>query len=429
MRFGVRPGLERIGRLLDALGNPQDAYPIVHVAGTNGKGSTSAMIASILAASGRKVGLYTSPHLVNYGERIVVDGLPISQEELDAVTADAEPAVRRDRELTEFEIGTALAFSHFRRAGVDVAVVEVGLGGRWDATNVVSPALTVITPIDLDHTQVLGDTLEKVAAEKAGILKPGVPLVLAPQQPAAEAVIVERARELGVPVWSPGGGAPPGGEAIVEAFREQPPAVPLVGPHQRVNGSVAVLAGAVLAAMGWGLDTPDVRLGIEGVRWPGRTEVVQRDPVVLLDGAHNPASTRALAAALAEWGWSASSVLVFATLAGKPVVEMLEVLDPFFEDVVFTKAAGRLPGQDPEAMAELVRGRRRGRVAVEPDPNAAFERALAAAGPSGSVLVSGSLYLVGALRGRWPFPRLFSRGAAAEVAAACSDGTTDSAVP
>src|SRR5690606_191246 len=155
-----------------------------------------------------KVGLYTSPHLVNYGERIVVDGLPISQEELDAVTADAEPAVRRDRELTEFEIGTALAFSHFRRAGVDVAVVEVGLGGRWDATNVVSPALTVITPIDLDHTQVLGDTLEKVAAEKAGILKPGVPLVLAPQQPAAEAVIVERARELGVPVWSPGGGAP-----------------------------------------------------------------------------------------------------------------------------------------------------------------------------------------------------------------------------
>src|SRR5690606_9933589 len=152
------------------------------------KGSTSAMIASILAASGRKVGLYTSPHLVHYGERIVVDGLPISQEELDRVTAEVEPAVRRDRELTEFEIGTALAFSHFRRAGVDVAVVEVGLGGGWDAPNVVSPALTVRTPIDLDHTQVLGDTLDKVAAEKAGILKPGVPLVLAPQQPAAEEI-------------------------------------------------------------------------------------------------------------------------------------------------------------------------------------------------------------------------------------------------
>lgn len=439
LRFGMRPGLDRIRRLLRALGDPHLAYPVVHVAGTNGKGSTAAMIASVLAASGYKVGMYTSPHLVAYGERIVVDGLPITAAEMAAVVAEVEPALRglegtagpapaggppRDG-FTEFEVGTALAFCALRRSQVDVAVVEVGLGGRLDATNVVSPLLTVITAIDLDHTQVLGDTLAQVAGEKAGILKPGVPLVLAPQQPEAEAVVRRRAEEVGAPVRD----AVPGHCGPFTALQGQPLRLPLLGSHQQVNAAVAITAAGVLAEAGWDIDAGTVARGLANVRWPGRIEVVQDNPLVILDGAHNLASTEALASTLAELGWNRCAVLVFGTLTGKPADAMLRRLMPYCKDVVLTQVEGRLPAQDAAEAGARWSGVWPGEVVVEPDVEAAFARAEQMAGPRGTVLVSGSLYLVGALRHRWPFPALFrreprwgQRDAAALVAGPVADG-------
>lgn len=395
--FGMRPGLERMERLVAALDHPQRAYPVIHVAGTNGKGSTSAMIAAILAGCGLRVGLYTSPHLVHYGERIVVDGRPITDEEMASVAAEVELAVEADPGLTEFEIGTALAFCHFRRCGVDAAVVEVGLGGRWDATNVVAPALTVITPVGMDHTSILGDTLAGIAGEKAGIIKEGVPLVLAPQAPEAEGVIVVQARAVGAPVvWA---------EAAPESV-----ALSLAGRHQRVNAGVAMAAAETLRAMGWPVTEEAIAYGLAHVHWPGRIETVQRDPLVILDGAHNVMGVDALAEALPSLGIGPrSAVLVFGVQTGKPSAAMVRRLQPFCRDVVFTRADGRLPGEDPERIRAAVEGEWTGAVAVERDPHRAFAWAEERAGRDGVIIVSGSLYLVGALRDRWPWPPLFHR--------------------
>ena len=464
-RFGERPGLERIQFLLNALGNPERAFPAVHVAGTNGKGSTSAMIASVLRAAGLRVGLFTSPHLVRYNERIVVDGRCISDEELDALMGELEPLLRMAAaapgvgQPTEFEAATAAAVAYFARRRVDVAVVEVGLGGSLDSTNVVRPVVSVMTPIGLDHTNRLGKTLAQIARDKAGIIRPGVPVVSAAQAPEAAQVIAEAAAARGAPLLmagrdfdvrlrgvgpdgtefdvkvpvTDGEAAGAGGHAAKAAERWMKGLrVPLLGAHQAGNGAVAAVACLVLREAGgapgpvgaypaphpgpdpvprpaaqqavplgkWaGITEAAVREGLRNVRWPGRMEVLPGRPAVILDGAHNAEAAAVLAEALRAVFPSRRPVFVFAALREKPVDRMLEQLLPLGRAVVLTAPrSSRTPPMDPHELARRAADRIEA-VFVEPAAERAVEKAKALAGPEGVVCVCGSLYLVGEVRG------------------------------
>lgn len=414
-RFGEKPGLARIRFLLERLGNPHRAYPAVHVAGTNGKGSTSAMIAGILQAAGYRTGLFTSPHLVRYNERIKVDGVPISDGDLAALLGrlreHAEEAAADSAlgQPTEFEVGTAAALAYFAQAAVDVAVVEVGLGGRFDATNVVEPLVSVITPIGLDHTQVLGGTLAEIAAEKAGIIKPGVPVVCAAQRPEARDVIVARAEELGAPAYLAGRDfesrlsdvdqhgtrfAVRWGERWLEDLR-----VPLLGPHQAGNGGVAVAAAQVLAGRGLAVPEEALRCGLGAVRWPGRMELWPGQPALLFDGAHNAEGAQVLAEGLQAVFPGRQPVFVLGMLGEKPIDAVLSTLLPLGQAAVLTAPrVGRGAPADPAELARRARGLVP-RLAVEADPLEALALARSWAGPEGLVCVAGSLYLVGELQG------------------------------
>ncbi|HSN91666.1 MAG TPA: cyanophycin synthetase [Anaeromyxobacteraceae bacterium] len=314
----MRFGLERMERALEALGRPDRAYPILHVGGTNGKGSTCAMAAAALAAAGHRVGLYTSPHLQRFEERIRVQGEPVPEPTLADLVAevrhacpwhDAAPSGER---LTYFEFATLLGLLHFARVGVRVAVVEVGLGGRLDATNAVLPLVAAVARVGLDHTQLLGDTVESIAREKAGIFKPGVPAVVHGEQPpgALEVLRAEAARR-GAPLRI----APPGYAGTVA----------LRGPHQRANAALAAEALALLDRAGVPVPPAAVAEGIATARWPGRLEEVGG---VLLDGAHNPDGAAALAAALAALFPGRPVELVFGVLADKDHAAMVAALAP-----------------------------------------------------------------------------------------------------
>jgi dihydrofolate synthase/folylpolyglutamate synthase len=285
----IKLGLDRIRAVLEALGNPQRAYRIVHVAGTNGKGSVCAMIDAGLRAANVHSGMFTSPHLIEPTERIQVDGMPVSREEFEQafnVVHEAANKLDLDTHPTYFETVTAMAFWLFRERRVEMAVVEVGLGGRLDATNIVEPVLTVITPIDYDHQIYLGNTIEEIAGEKAGILKKGVPAVFSKQRPEAARVLDARAAELGIPVTRAEQFEIR--DLVVDARGSRFSGVncPLAGEHQIDN---AVTAAQSLIAL---RVAPQ---GIEEARWPGRIEHVTPNPDTILDGAHNPAGARALA--------------------------------------------------------------------------------------------------------------------------------------
>ena len=329
-------GLERITVLLEALGNPHRAGSFVHVAGTNGKGSTSAMIEAGLRASGARTGLYTSPHLSEPTERIRIAGAPISRRQFasafDTVHSTAErllDAHGLDLHPTYFETVTAMAFLSFRDAGVDQVVLETGLGGRLDATNVVCPALCVITPLDLDHQQFLGDTIERIASEKAGIFKPGVPAILAEQSPAAAAVL--RSHAQGPCVWTQDH---PIRNLQLDARgsrfqldREQI-VCPLAGEHQVENAHTAALALGELGV------SP---LGIAATVWPGRLEQVSTAPEIILDGAHNPAGIRALVTYIERFYAHRTIVLVFGVMQDKAVSEMAQMLFPLAHQLILTR--------------------------------------------------------------------------------------------
>lgn len=407
-RFGEKPGLERIRFLLDALGNPERSFPTVHVAGTNGKGSTSAMLAAMLRAAGRRVGLFTSPHLVDYNERIAVDGRPVDDLSLDAALAKLGPVVEAAAKSavgqpTEFEVATAAAMLCFAEADVDVAVVEVGLGGRLDSTNVVHPVVSVITPIGLDHTNRLGGTLADIAAEKAGIIRPQVPVVCGPQPEEAFQVIAEAAAAAGAPLVAAGRdydftlvAADRDGTVFDVRYRDRRLRglrTALLGPHQAVNGAMAAAAGLTL-----GLPEAAIRKGLETVVWPGRMELLARRPFVLLDGAHNAEGAQALAAALSVVFPDRRPVFVMGILREKPVERMLQALLPLGRAVVFTvPRSSRTPPMPPEELARLAGGLI-DEVATELDAGRAMERAWELAGPEGLVCVCGSLYLVGEVR-------------------------------
>jgi dihydrofolate synthase/folylpolyglutamate synthase len=385
--LAMRFGLGRMERALVALGHPERRYAVLHVGGTNGKGSTCAMAAAALGAAGHRVGLYTSPHLVRFNERIAVDGVPID----DAALAARVDEVRRacpwheagdpEDRITYFEFATLVALQEFAARGVGAAVVEVGLGGRFDATNAIArPAVTAIARIGLDHTQLLGDTVEQIAREKAGIFKPGVPAVVHGQQPAGalETLRAEAAAR----------GAP-----LTVAPADYPGALGLRGPHQRGNAALAAAALRALDAAGARVSAEDIARGIAGAAWPGRLEEVGG---VLLDGAHNPQGAAALAAALPALHPGRPVELVFGVLADKDHAGMLAALAPAVRRLHLLaphSARARAPGE-VQALARSL-----GLAAdVHPDLPAALACARAAAGDGGLVVVAGSLYLVGEAR-------------------------------
>ena len=397
----IQWGLERIDAMLAALGSPHQAWPSIHVAGTNGKGSVAATAASVLEATGRKVGLYTSPHLVDFRERIVIGGAPVDADFIEICAARVLPLARREN-ASFFESVTALAFLAFAEAGIDSAVVEVGLGGRLDATNVIVPRVAVVTGIARDHADYLGDTLEEIAIEKAGIAKPGIPLVLGPMPDRLLEVFRSRTEELAAPTFALGiDGAVEsvrpvhGGTRFTYRSRMFPSGIdlctPLHGSHQATNAALAVLA---LEKAEFGPPSVDVvRRGVAAVQWPGRFHRLERGGPWILDMAHNTAAADALSHALVEAGVSRPVVPVLAILGDKPWREMLEPLLQLASAAVFTVAPSSPPSRrwDPVLAAEAVRGHR---AEVVLDFGAALARARELAG-EGTVVVTGSAHTVG----------------------------------
>lgn len=329
----VKLGLHRTRELLERLGRPQDGLRIVHVAGTNGKGSTSAFIAGILQAAGYKTGLFTSPYILRFNERVQVNRRDISDEDLyeDACRV-RDIAEAMDERPTAFELITAVALVHFARVGCDAAVLEVGLGGRLDSTNVVDPVACAITPISLDHTHVLGGTIDKIAHEKAGIIKPGVPVVCALQTDEAMAVIRNRAREVAAPLIVPRfGRVHAHAEGLRQAFSYDgltDVRLRLAGVYQPSNAVVAIEVARLLRTRGFDISDAAIKQGLEATRWPGRFEVVGEAPVVIVDGGHNPQGARALASSLREYFPQGGVTFAMSVLRDKDYRSMLASVLP-----------------------------------------------------------------------------------------------------
>ncbi len=403
--------LARVERLLNLLGDPHRRFKSVHIAGTKGKGSTSAMIASILHAAGYRTGLYTSPHLHTFRERIRLNGQMIAQAQVAALIERLKPLVERIEGITTFEIMTALAFTYFAQRGAEFVAVEVGLGGRLDATNVIEPLVAVITSLSYDHTEVLGTTLSEIAREKAGIIKEGIPVVSAPQELEAMAVIEEVCRERGAELvvvgrdwtWE-------AGEANLEgqSFKVQGPWsevqgldfwIPLLGRHQLINATVAIAAVEKLREQGIPIPEASVKEGLRRVRWPGRLEVLGREPWVVVDGAHNGDSARKLVAALMELFPHRKLILIFGALTGHSVPDMLDALLPAADEVILTRTKRIRAIAASDLLREVHAHHREAEVTesvVE-----ALERALALASTEDLICATGSLSVVAESREAW----------------------------
>lgn len=303
-----KPGLERIGALCRSLGNPQDSLRFIHVAGTNGKGSTSSMLSSILRSAGYRVGLYTSPYIRFFNERMCVDGEPIGDGELAEITSYVRPfADAMEDKPTEFELITAIAFEYFRRRGCDVVVLEAGMGGRLDSTNIIrNPLLSIITGIALDHVAFLGDTVEKIAAEKAGIIKDGAPVLFGGDDASAARVIRERAESIGsafhtVPYETLRNLRMTLEGTTFDLGERQDLSISLLGEYQPRNASLAVTAAELLRERGLPISEEALRSGLADARWAGRFEILARDPLMIFDGAHNPQGIRSAVASIRRY--------------------------------------------------------------------------------------------------------------------------------
>jgi dihydrofolate synthase/folylpolyglutamate synthase len=416
----MQPDLERIALLMDMLGSPQKAYPVIHISGTNGKTSTARIVDSLLQSFGLRVGRYTSPHLESVTERITIDGVPLTEEQFGAAYDDIAPYIelvdsRMPVKMTFFEVLTAMAYAAFADAPVDVAVVEVGLGGLWDATNVVQAATCIVTPIGLDHVPMLGTTVGEVAVEKAGIIHEGATVVLAAQQPDAAEVLLRRSVEVGATVAREGlefgvverrtavGGQLVTLQGLAGTYDEM--FLPLFGEHQAENAACALAAVEVFLGGGESrqIDSEAVREGLAAARSPGRLEVVRTSPTVVLDAGHNPHGMAATVRALADAFSFTKLVGVVACLADKDVRGMLEVLEPALSSIVVTTNSSprALPVDDLFALAVDVFGE--DRVAAEDRLDDALDTAVQLAedeveyGGAG-VIVTGSVVTVGEAR-------------------------------
>ncbi len=398
-RFGIKLGLDVIGTILDNLGNPQHGFNAIHIAGTNGKGSVAATLASILQESGFSVGLYTSPHLVRFNERISVDGAPIADEDVVNAYKAVESANRADRDPTFFEFTTAMALCHFGNRKIEWGIIETGMGGRLDATNMLKPKVTVITNISLEHRSYLGDTLSAIAYEKAGIIKPGIPVVTGATQPSALAVIRRTAAGKKAPLFRRG-----------EAFRvRRTPGdtftyfgtghrwrglkTQLPGNHQVDNAALTLAVCEQLIESGVPITPDQIISGLANTRWPGRLDVVSTSPLVILDGAHNLMAARNLSRYLSSHIPPEKLIMVLGVLDDKPIDAMLSALLPTCQRVIITQAK-----IDRAIPAELLSEKARrwaANVQVVPSVSEAVALAIGEATGDEAVCVAGSLYVVG----------------------------------
>jgi dihydrofolate synthase/folylpolyglutamate synthase len=428
--------LEQMKRLLDRLGNPHHRVPVIHIAGTKGKGSTAAMIGSVLTQAGYRTGLYTSPHLSCLEERYVIDGQRCQPGELAALTESVRPAAAEvDQEiqtsansagLTFFELTTAMAWRYFVQQQVDLAVFEAGLGGRLDSTNVCQPLVAVITSISFDHTRQLGNTLAAIAGEKAGIIKPGIPVISGVAAPEARSVIETTARQRNSPLFSLGAEflvEPRGGhrvddeaeapaeldysERIGDVRRDLDSVqVGLIGRHQSFNAGVAIAAINRLDALGWPVGEPELRRGLANVRCPARIEVVSRHPTVIVDTAHNVASIAALVDALNDRFPQKRRTLIFAASRDKDIPGMLRQLLPHFQEIVLTQFLHNPRAVQAEDLRRIALNLTttgnwelpRGSLAVARTPHEAWEICRGRLGVNDLACIAGSFFLAAEMR-------------------------------
>jgi dihydrofolate synthase/folylpolyglutamate synthase len=408
--------LDRMRELLHRLGDPQRRLRIVHVAGSKGKGSTSAMLAAVLGQAGYRTGLFTSPHLCRVEERFQVDGTPVSGLELTALLEEVRAAVEAGGpplQPTFFEVATAVGFLHFVRRRVDTAVVEVGLGGRFDSTNVCRPAVALIISISLDHVQQLGDRLAAIAMEKAGIVKPGVPAVSGATAPEARQVIERICRERHAPLrqlavdfryhYEPGqvtvAGLRKPRVQVVTRRRTWPMLeLGLMGEHQAANAAVALACVEELREQGWRIGDAAVAAGLADVDWPARLEVLGRQPLVVLDCAHNVASAQAVVETLRQSFPPGRRLMVFAGSSDKDLAGMFRVLVPHFAHAFLARYANNPRGVPAERLAEVLRQTSDLPFTVCGTTAEAWQAARTAAGPGDLICVTGSVFLAGELR-------------------------------
>ncbi len=416
--------LSRMEQVLERLGRPHDRFRCVHIAGTKGKGSTSAMVEAVLRAAGYRTGLYTSPHLHTFRERIRLNGGLMTKAELVDLLDRCRPAIEATPDITAFEIMTALAFEFYARHQVDWAVLEVGLGGRLDATNVVHPAVCAITSLSYDHMELLGHTLSLIAFEKAGIIKPGVPVVSAPQEAEAMAVIQRVCTDTGAQLikvgrdwtYEPDGSdlagqtltvRGPGGEPVLRDLR-----IPLLGRHQRDNATIAIAILHELRSQEVTISDEALRVGLGSVRWPGRFELLQERPALVVDSAHNENSAQKLRAALANYFPQPplrQLAVIFGASADKDIAGMLKTFlepesvtgYPPADKLIVTKS-GHPRSADPAQLADLVRGlNTRCPISILENLDSALNEALAWAGPADLICVTGSVFVVAQARRVW----------------------------
>ena len=426
--------LGRMRRLAEALGNPQDQYPVIHVAGTKGKGSVAALCASALRAAGYRVGLYTSPHLDDFAERIQFDGQPISHAELVSLVDEQRLTFQSIPRLTFFEITTALAFLYFARQKATAGVIEVGLGGRLDATNICQPRLAVITSLSYDHMALLGETLAEIAGEKAGIIKDGVPVVVAPQKEEARQVVERVAQERGSALIQVGRdyqfaalSHSLGGQSLQvwpdsamgdgrwvqrgTSGKSIELEIPLLGLHQVENAATAYATLQVASQQGMPITEEQIREGFRHTSWPGRFEVLRYDPPVVVDCAHNRDSAAKLCKAVDDYFPGMPVVLVFGASEDKDILGMLEELLPRVRQVILVKSY-HPRAADPEKLALLVQQAGKP-VRIIPEVTEALDEALRQGGSEGGknspggksspvlVLVTGSIFVAAGARIAW----------------------------
>jgi dihydrofolate synthase/folylpolyglutamate synthase len=417
--------LARMHALVERLQHPERAYPIIHIAGTKGKGSVAAMCQSVLTTEGYRTGLYTSPHLHDYAERIQIDGRSVPHEELVALVEEIKPVVESIPQITTFEITTALAFLFFSRQKVDVAVIEVGLGGRLDATNVVIPVVSVITSLSYDHMFLLGNTLSEIAGEKCGIIKPGVPVVASPQQDEALLVIDKIAAQRGAPiilvgrdylyrdisrslagqtlqVWTAGE------QSKVDAYIQsgglldwEPNqlTIPLLGYHQITNAATAYATLQVFADKALPISDAAFRQGFANTYWPGRFEVLRQNPPVVIDCAHNRDSARKLRLALDDYFPGQPVILVFGASEDKDIHGMFVELMPRISEVIATRSY-HPRAIEPEKLVEIAH--QFGRPArIVPDVADALNEAVSIVAGENPVLATGSIFIAAGAREAW----------------------------
>lgn len=397
-KFGIKFGLSQTSNLLEAFGNPHEKKNFIHIAGTNGKGSVAAMLASILREAGLKVGFYSSPHLVRFTERFRINGAEMPQEEAASLIEEVRKAVASDQPPTFFEFTTAMALVYFAREAVDAAIMEVGMGGRLDATNVIRPLVSVVTNVSLEHRDYLGPRLLDIAGEKAGIVKEGVDVLTGATQPPVVELLQKVCSEKHAPLWRVGkdvryrrsqkGLTYYGIKQRIEGLE-----LGLAGSFQDRNAAMAVAAVEILKEKGFEVSSQDIRSGLKQVSWPGRMQVVSSNPTIVLDGAHNPGAMRALAHAVRSGFRYRRLFLVIGIMADKEIPKILQQIVPYTDYVIYTRplypraadperlmAAGSVFGKEGESSPVLT---------------AALDRAKELAGPEDLVVVCGSLFTVG----------------------------------